>query len=188
MRLAQLPVPLIPLTPADQHLVGGWLVGECEAEQALEGGSRRVAAVEAKGELVEVGLEMLPAQAVVDAQAPALRVGEDAVDPRQHDVRGHGPDHLGVVLDVLERGVAGPAVAHHRAADGNRSLDEAAQALDRVVLDHRQSDPAWSLALDFDRTRDQELALVRPAGLGRDRFVLGAPASRPVSPRSRQRT
>jgi hypothetical protein len=37
------------------------------------------AAVEAEDELVEIGLEMLAAQAVVDAQGPHLEVGEDAV-------------------------------------------------------------------------------------------------------------
>src|SRR5215212_3028804 len=99
---------LIPLAPADQHLVGGGLEGSGEAEQALEGGGWRTPSIEAEDELVEVGLEMLLAQAVIDAQSPALGVGEHAVDPRQHEMGGHRSDHLGVVLDVLERGVTGP--------------------------------------------------------------------------------
>src|SRR5215204_7422027 len=94
---------LIPLAPADQHLVGGGLEGSGEAEQALEGGGWRAPSVEAKDELVEVGLQVLLAQAVIDAQAPALGVGEHAVDPGQHEMGGHRSDHLGVVLDVLER-------------------------------------------------------------------------------------
>src|SRR3954449_8189132 len=49
---------LIPLAPADQHLVGGGLEGEAQAEQALEGGGRVVSAVEPEHELVEVGLEV----------------------------------------------------------------------------------------------------------------------------------
>jgi hypothetical protein len=44
----------------------------------------------------------------------------------------------------------------------------------RIVLDHRQPDPARSLAHDLDRARDQELAFVRAPGLGHDRRVLGA--------------
>src|SRR3954454_5745980 len=46
------PVWLIPLAPADQHLVGGGLEGEAEAEQALEGGGGVVPAVEPEHELV----------------------------------------------------------------------------------------------------------------------------------------
>src|SRR4051794_14491875 len=50
-----LPKPLIRLVPADQHLVGGGLEGEAEAEQALEGGGGVVPAIEAEDELVQVG-------------------------------------------------------------------------------------------------------------------------------------
>src|SRR3954467_8776175 len=46
---------LIPLAPADQHLVGGGLEGEAEAEQALEGGGGVVPALEPEDELVEGG-------------------------------------------------------------------------------------------------------------------------------------
>ena len=45
-------------------MVGG------DAEQRAEGGVACAAAVEAKDELVEVRLEMLAAQAVIDAEAP----------------------------------------------------------------------------------------------------------------------
>ncbi len=38
-----------------------------------------VAAVEAESELVEVGLQVLRAQAVVHAERPGLEVGEDPV-------------------------------------------------------------------------------------------------------------
>jgi hypothetical protein len=85
-----------------------------------------------------------------------------------------GPTTFGVVLDVLARGVTGPAVADHGAATGDRSRDEAAQARGRIVLDYRQPDLARSLAHDLDRARDQELAFVRAPGLGHDRCFLGA--------------
>src|SRR4051812_37508498 len=87
-----------------------------EAEEAAEGGLGRAAAIEAEDELVEVGLEVLLAQPVIDPQRPPLRVREDAVDPGQHRVGRRVADHLRVVLDTLEPGVAGPAAAHHRAA------------------------------------------------------------------------
>ena len=54
-----------------------------DAEQGAEGGVAGAAAIEAEDELVEVGLEMPAAQAVIDAQGPDLEVGEDAVHPGQ---------------------------------------------------------------------------------------------------------
>src|SRR3954452_363773 len=50
---------LIPLAPDDQHLVGGGLEGEAQAEQAVEGGGGRAAPGEPAHELVEVGLQVL---------------------------------------------------------------------------------------------------------------------------------
>src|SRR3954452_15402704 len=85
-----------------------------EAEEAGEGGLGRAAAVEAEGELVEVGVEVLRPQAVVDAQRPPLGVGEDAVDPGQHEVGRRLADPLRIVLDLLEAAVAGPAVTDDR--------------------------------------------------------------------------
>ena len=49
---------LIPLAPADQHLVGGGLEGEAEAEETLERPGGVAPTVEAEHELVEVGLEV----------------------------------------------------------------------------------------------------------------------------------
>src|SRR4051794_22945944 len=135
-----------------------------EAEEPGEGGLRRAAAVEAEGELVEVGLEVLRPQAVVDAQRPPLGVGEDTVDPGQHEVGRRLADHLRVVLDLLEVAVAGPAVTDDRAAAGDVAGDEAAQARGGVVPDHRQPDAPRAPAPNLDRAGDQELAVVRPPG------------------------
>src|SRR3954464_7838443 len=90
--------PLVPLAPADQHLARGGLESDGEAQETLEGGGRRAASIEAEHELVEVVLEVLSAQAVVDAETPPLRVGEHAVDPRRHQVGRRVADHLRVVL------------------------------------------------------------------------------------------
>src|SRR4051812_19955636 len=138
-----------------------------EAEEPGEGGLRRAAAVEAEGELVEGGLEGLPPQAVGDAQRPPLGVGEDTVDPGQHEVGRRLADPLRVVLDLLEVGVAGPAVTDDRAAVGDVAGDEAARALGRVVPDHRQPDAPRAGAPDLDRAGDQQLAVARPPGPGR---------------------
>ena len=76
-------------------------------------------------------------------------------------------DHLRVVLDLLEPRVAGPAVAHHRAAGGDRRRRRRRRGRGRVVADHREPGPPRALALDLDRPRDQQLAVVRPPGPGR---------------------
>ena len=128
---------------------------------------------------------MLPAQAVVDPERPALGVGEHAVDPRQHDVRRRRADHLGVVPDVPELGVTGPAVAHHRAAGGDVGRDEAAERRGRVVRDHREPHPPRGAALDLDRAGDEEPAFARAAGPGADRVVLGPNERRACSRRPR---
>src|SRR5512147_3307971 len=73
----------------DQHVVGGGHFGDGDVEQGAEGGVPSVAAIEAKGEFVEIGLQVFPAQAVIDAECPAFEVGEDAMRPRQDDVGGH---------------------------------------------------------------------------------------------------
>src|SRR4051794_19478587 len=63
------------------------------------------------------------------------------------------------MLYLLWGAVAGPAVTDDRAAVGDVAGAEAAQALGRVVPDHRQP--------DAPRAGDQELAVVRPPGPGR---------------------
>jgi hypothetical protein len=75
-------------------------VGGGAAEQGAERGGAGAASVEAKDELVKIGLQMLAAQAVVDAQGPELEVGEDAVDPGQDDVGGHLADDMGSCLTL----------------------------------------------------------------------------------------
>ena len=71
-----------------------------DAKQGAEGGVTCSAAVEAEDELVEIGLEVLAAQAVIDAQGPDFEVGEDAVHPRQDDMGGHAADDMGIVADA----------------------------------------------------------------------------------------
>ena len=69
-----------------------------EAEEAGERRLRRAAPVEAEHELVEVGLEVLLAQAVVDAQGPPLRVREHAVDQGSTKWAGASPITRGSCL------------------------------------------------------------------------------------------
>ena len=50
-----------------------------DAEEGAERSVSGAAAVEAEDELIEVGLQVLTAQPVIDAQGPNFEVGEDAV-------------------------------------------------------------------------------------------------------------
>ena len=68
-----------------------------DAEQGPECGLSGAPTVEAEDEFIEVGLEVLAAQPVIDAQGPDLDVGEDPVNPREHDVGGHLADDVGIV-------------------------------------------------------------------------------------------
>ena len=93
-------------------------MGGGDAEQRAEGGMPGAAAVEAEDELVEIGLQVLAAQAVVDAQGPDLEVGEDAVRPRQHDMGGHVADDMGIVSDAGSAGISRPSVGLGGGASG----------------------------------------------------------------------
>ena len=59
---------------ADQHVVGRWGDAGADTEQRIERGMPCSAPIEAEHELVEVVLEVGPAQSVVNAQAPALEI------------------------------------------------------------------------------------------------------------------
>ena len=57
-----------------QHFIGEGIGVEGESEERAESGVASFASVEAKDELVEVGLQVLAAQPVVDASCPSLEV------------------------------------------------------------------------------------------------------------------
>ena len=66
-----------------------------DAEQGSECGVPGAPAVEAEDKFIEVGLEVFAAQPVIDAQGPDLEVGEDPVNPREHDVGGDLANDMG---------------------------------------------------------------------------------------------
>src|SRR3972149_6695178 len=94
--------------------VGGRLRVGSDAQQRPEGVERVEAPVKAEGELVQVCLEMLRADAVVAAQQPRLQVAEHEVDQRQ-PLLGYGGiavlrDRLVLEVVLLERTIGGPVV------------------------------------------------------------------------------
>ena len=79
---------LIRLVQVGLVQVISWLgVSTAEAEQSLKGSHRRAAAVEAEGELLQVGLKVLFADATVGALQPGLEVADHPVHAGQGLVR-----------------------------------------------------------------------------------------------------
>jgi hypothetical protein len=104
-----------------------------DAEERAEGSVSGAASVEAEDELVEVGLEVLSTQAVIDAERPALEIGEDAMGPGQYDMGGHAADDMRIVRDAGSTGVSGPAVGLGSGAEGEIGREEGVQATGRIV-------------------------------------------------------
>jgi polyphosphate kinase 2 (PPK2 family) len=115
------------------------------SEQRAEGVERVEAPVKAEGELVEVGLQMLRADAVMTALQPAFEVAENEVDDRQVFL-----GDLGIVaLDHGKMLIADPAkprVARGRVGDDHRArkhgaLDEACQRQPAAIGRDFQAQP-----------------------------------------------
>ena len=70
-----------------------------QPENRLEGNMPIKAAVVAEDELVEIGVDVLAAKAVIGAEAPALQEGEHAMNPLEGDTlerRSRSSSVLGV--------------------------------------------------------------------------------------------
>src|SRR5215207_11135037 len=122
-----------------------------DAEERAEGSVSDMASVEAEDELVEVGLEVFATQAVIDAERPALEVGEDAMGPGQHDMGGHAADDMRIVRDAGSTGVPGPAVGLGGGAGGEICLEKGMQTTGRIVGHLLEADAtgAGSAVLDL---------------------------------------
>ena len=127
-----------------------------DAEQGSEGGVPGTPTVEAKDEFIEVGLEVLAAQPVIDAQDPDLEVGEDPVDPREHDVGGHLADDMGIVGDVGGAGISGPTIGLGGGPWRQIGSEKGMKAGGRIIGDLAESDApgAAAVILDLNGTDD----------------------------------
>ena len=131
------------------------------------------AAVEAEDELVEVGLQVFVAQAMVDAERPGLEVGEDAVHPGQDKVGGHRADDMGLVVLGRHSGVGRPAVRPGGCAGYDIGVDEAVETRGGEIVDAGETDTARPPAFDLDGTGDQQLTLVAAPVTTGNRVFLG---------------
>lgn len=104
-----------------------------------------------------------------DARAPALHVGEDAMHPRQEDVRGHVANHGGTVRIARGAGVAPVPVGDEVRPGRDGALDEALQRRGFVVRNDFEPNAARARAIDLDGTDDHDFsdsAASLPAGDG----------------------
>lgn len=114
------------------------------SEQRTEGIERVEAAVEPEGELVEVGLKVLRADAVMAAHQPAFQVAENQVDDGQiflgdsRIMRLHNGKVL--VSALAEFGVATPSVGDDHRARLHRPVHERHKRLRRAVGDDIEPD------------------------------------------------
>ena len=151
-------------------------MGGGDGEEGSERGVPGAAPVEAEDELVEIGLEVVAAQAVVDPQGPDLEVGEDAMDPGQDDMGGHPADDMGIVGEARGAGIAGPSVGLGGGTGGEVGGEEGVQAAGRVIGHLAQPNAAGpsTPVLDFDGADDKDLALVAATATARQWIIFAA--------------
>src|SRR3989442_815562 len=144
-----------------QHVVGRRAVDAGgETEEGLEGGHRGPPAVEAEGELVEVHLEVVVADAVVGAGEPSLEVAKDPMDVRQELGRPGGGSlraRTMTVPQVAERGIGLPRIRQDESAGGDGALHEARQRARRGIRHDVESDATGGRPAHFHRADDQRL-------------------------------
>ena len=147
-----------------------------DAEEGSECGMPGAPAVEAEDEFIEVGLEVLAAQPVIDAQGPDLEVGEDPVNPGQDDVGSHLADDMGIVGDAGSAGISGPTIG---LGDGPRAEidgEEGVEAGGRVIGDLAEADAtgAEAAVFDLDCADDQHFALMAAPAAAGDWIIFAA--------------
>jgi len=126
--------------------------------------------VPAEDEFVEIGLDMSLAKPVIDAEAEALQVREDEVNPRQEHMRRHRPDDFGHVMALVHAGIGGKTIGEDCRAKGRIGGDEIFQGFAAIVAN--QPDTTGPAAFDaLDRPDNEDFPVVTAAVATRDRIV-----------------
>src|SRR5215813_2041064 len=160
----------------DQYLVRQRLVRSGDTQQGSECGMPGAPAIEAENEFIEVGLEVLAAQPMIDAQGPDLEVGKDPVDPGQHDVSGHLTDDMRIMGNAGGPRIPGPTIGLGGGDGHEVDGDKAMQAGGRIIGDLAEPDAARAAAaiLDLDGSDHQHFALMTASTGTGDRIVFAA--------------
>src|ERR1700726_485540 len=138
-------------------------------------------AIEPERELVEIGLKVRRANALVATSQPAFQITEDQMGDRQK-VLGHAGitlrrDRLMPIASIAQRRIAAPGVGHHHGTGLDRRLDKAAQRSCRTIRHNfhpntagisavaaRHAFDILGLALaDFDSRDNEALIMDAPA-------------------------
>jgi hypothetical protein len=94
----------------------------------------------AKHEFIEVGIDVLAAQAVIRAERPALHQRERTVAPRENDVRRHHADDARIVPVIAGKaGIRRMSIGDQRRAGLHVGAHEGFERRRGVVGDHGEA-------------------------------------------------
>src|SRR5271166_1683186 len=151
----------------DDVAVGFWPATCGEREDRFERDVPVKAAIVAKYEFLEVGVDMFAAQAMIRPQRPALQQREGAVAPGQDDVGRHVSDNARIVPVIArEPRIGGVAVGDQRRAGPHVGAHESLDRFGRVVGDRGQAQPTRT-GVEILRALAPRLG---PAGAAIDHF------------------
>ena len=121
---------------------------------------------------VELGLDCLRRYLQGLPVSERNEVGEDPVNPREHDVGGHFADDMGIMSDAGGAGISGATIG----LGGGTGADVAARKAWRRWPSKRapaqaKATGAKSAVFDLDGADDQDFALMAAPATARDRVV-----------------
>jgi hypothetical protein len=149
-----------------------------DPEQRAEGVEGVKAPIEAEGELVEVSLQMLRADAVMSAAEPGLQVRKDEMDDGQKIfddlwIAAFG-DGVMVVAALPQARVAAPIVRNRERSRLNGALDKSAKLLGAPVGRDSEPDTAGVAPLLSRVLRGPRFTMPHFDGAGDEDFVMDA--------------
>lgn len=115
------------------------------------------------------------ADAVIGAERPALEIGEDAMDPRHHDVSRHLTDDLRLVIIALQALIGRKPITEDCRSGRDSAGDEGADTGCGKVFQRREADTArLTFGRKLDCADDVQFANRTAALAAGDRVGFGA--------------
>ena len=97
------------------------------------------AAIVAKHEFIEIGIDVLAAQSMISAEAPSLHQRKCPMDPGQNDVRGHLADDARIVPIAFQARKGFVAIREQRGSSLHVGVDERFDRRGGIVGDHGEA-------------------------------------------------